>query len=283
MQPEKLLHQKSIVMRKLFILLAASILFVACGSKTTEQNASDNASDAETALPEQAPSLVGQNVHIGSLCYNLYDNLTAEVRNSDSYKNFSDALTIPETVDYDSQTYRVTSIGDDAFYGCSGLTSVTIPNSVTSIGYGAFRYCTGLTSPVYNEHVFAYLPPSYRGAYAVPKGISQIAGGAFRDCTGLTSVTIPNSVTSIGDAAFMDCTGLTSVTIPNSVTGIGDGAFKWCTGLTSVTIPNSVTNIGRSAFEDCSGLTSVTIPNSVTSIGDRAFEGCTNLQIMYEE
>lgn len=168
-------------MRKLFILLAASILCAACGSKTTEQNESD----AATALTEQAPSLVNQNVRIGSLYYNLYDDLTAEVQRSDSYKNFSDALTIPETVDYDSQTYRVTSIGDFAFSGC-----------------------TGLTSPVYNEHVFAYLPPSYRGAYAIPKGISQIGDRAFLGCTGLTSVTIPNSVTSIGDRAFEGCTNL---------------------------------------------------------------------------
>ena len=92
-------------MRKLFILLAASILCAACGSKTTEQN----------------ESLVNQNVRIGSLCYVLNDNLTAEVRYSASYKNFSDALTIPETVDYESQTYRVTSIGDRAFEGCTNL------------------------------------------------------------------------------------------------------------------------------------------------------------------
>ena len=147
----------------------------------------------------------------------------------------------------------VTSIGDHAFRGCSGLTSVTIPNSVTSIGSGAFYGCSGLTS------------------VTIPNSVTSIGGGAFQRCSGLTSVTIPNSVTSIGDYAFQGCSGLTSVTIPNSVTSIGDYAFQGCSGLTSVTIPNSVTSVGNYAFKGCSSLTSVTIPNSVTSIGRDAF------------
>ena len=149
----------------------------------------------------------------------------------------------------------VTSIGSYAFYECYGLTSVTIPNSVTYIGDGAFLYCTGLTYPVYNAHVFAYMPTSYSGVYTIPDGIESIAGFAFIDCSGLTSVTIPNSVTSIGNAAFYECYGLTSVTIPNSVTSIGDGAFDGCSGLTSVSIGNSVTSIGRDAFRYCYSLT----------------------------
>ncbi|MEA4978107.1 MAG: leucine-rich repeat protein [Methanomassiliicoccaceae archaeon] len=153
----------------------------------------------------------------------------------------------------------VTSIGNYAFYNCTGLTSVTIPEGVTSIGDSAFRYCTRLTS------------------VTIPEGVTSIGHYAFSFCTGLTSVTIPSSVTSIGDSAFSQCIGLTSVTIPSSVTSIGDSAFSQCTGLTSVTIPSSVTSIGDYAFSQCIGLTSVTIPSSVKSIGWYAFDKCINL------
>ena len=157
----------------------------------------------------------------------------------------------------------VTSIGDYAFKGCTGFTSITIPNSVTSIGDKAFKGCTGFTS------------------ITIPNSVTSIGDKAFEGCTGLTSITIPNSVTSIGAAAFKDCSGLTSITIPNRVTSIGDCAFYKCTGLTSITIPDSVTSIGNYAFDGCSGLTSVTIPDSVTNIGNYAFGGCNKLQDIY--
>jgi hypothetical protein len=115
-------------------------------------------------------------------------------------------------------TGNVTSIGDWAFDGCTGLTSITIPNSVKSIGDATFDNCTALTG------------------ITIPNGVTSIGSYAFRRCTGLTSVTIGNSVTNIGVGAFDGCTGLTSITIPDSVKSIGDSAFYNCTGLTSVTI-----------------------------------------------
>ena len=164
------------------------------------------------------------------------------------------SLTLPQN--YNGKSYEIYKY---AFYKCSGLTSITIPNSVTSIGEYAFSGCSGLTS------------------VTIPDSVTSISKYAFYDCSGLTSVMIPNSVTSIEWDAFSGCSGLTSVTIPNSVTSIGSGAFSGCTSLTSITIPNSVTSIGQVAFYRCSGLTSVTIPNSITSIGKYAFEDCSEL------
>ena len=151
-----------------------------------------------------------------------------------------------------------TTIGNQAFYNCKSLTSVTIPNSVTTISGDAFCN-TSLIS------------------VTIPDSVTSIGNNAFRECSRLTSVTIGNGVTSIGNYAFSNCRILTSVTIGSGVTSIEDFAFSYCTGLTSVTIGSSVTNIGNQAFEYCSGLTSVTIPDSVTSIGDSAFNGCENL------
>ena len=173
----------------------------------------------------------------------------------------------------------VTTIGNLAFSGCSGLTSINIPNSVTNIGDDAFSNCIGLTSINIPNSVTTIGNLVFSGcsgltSIIIPNSVTAIYNYAFDGCSGLTSVSIPNSVTSIGSFAFRNCSGLTSVTIPNSVTSIGFQVFAYCSGLTEVTIPNSVTSIEDSAFEYCSGLTEVTIPNSVTSIGQGAFAGC---------
>ena len=197
---------------------------------------------------------------------------------SDFFEEYSGDVVIPESVDYEGKTYCVTSIGSVAFYGCSKLTSVTIPNSVTSIGSDAFFYCSGLTSVTIPNSVTSIGDETFYGcsgltSVTIPNSVTNIGRNAFSFCSGLISFTIPNSVMSIGDYTFYGCSGLTSVTIPNSVTSIGLVAFEGCSGLTSITIPNSVTSIGSDAFNGCSGLISITIPNSVTSIGRGAFEG----------
>ena len=189
----------------------------------------------------------------------------------------------------------VTSIGNYAFWGCRGLTSVIIPKSVTSIGYYAFYSCHGLTS------------------VTIPNAVTSIGNYAFYFCSGLTSVTLPNSVTSIGSYAFHLCRGLQLIEIPGSVKKIGTNAFGACDKLEAIKvdssnpyyksidgvlfdsaattliqfpcgkaeqeyiISNSVTSIGNCAFWACSGLTSVILPNSVTSIGYDAFYSCYGL------
>ena len=183
----------------------------------------------------------------------------------------------------------ILSIGESAFSGCSGLTSVMIPNSVTSIGNYAFQGCSGLTS------------------VTIPNSVTSIGRSAFSYCSGLTSIDISNSITSIGNYVFSGCSALTSIEIPNSVTSIGNYAFRECSGLTSVTIPNSVTSIEETAFYGCSSLIKImlnsnaiasksyksspsglkdvfgdqvkefVIGNDVTSIGDYAFSGYSAL------
>ena len=240
--------------------------------------------------------MLAVKVEIDGINYELNADAKQAAVIKKSSGEYSGSIVIPESVEHEGVAYSVTSIGDYAFWDCSGLTSVTIPNSVTSMGGFAFYYCTGLTS------------------VTIPNSVTSIGDYAFYYCTGLTSITIGNSVTSIGEMAFWTCDGLTSVhisdiaawcnidfdasysnplsyahhlylngeevkdlVIPNSVKSIGVGAFGGCSGLTSVTIPNSVTSIESGAFAACSGLTSVTIPNSVTSIGVRAFDDCSGL------
>ena len=224
---------------------------------------------------------------VNGIYYNI-DGSEATVTYRGTYPNslsYTGIVVIPESVTYNGTTYSVTAIGDDAFFGCTGLTSITLPNSVTTIGDYAFYRCTGLTS------------------ITMPNCVTTIGDDAFSGCAGLTSITIPNFVTTIGDDAFSGCTGLTSITIGNGVTAIGDYAFKGCTSLdtinfnavscnnfnsgeshpfynsnistiSTINIGNSVERIPAYFANGLTKLTSITIPNSVTTIGNYAFQYC---------
>lgn len=212
----------------------------------------------------------------------------------------------------------ITSIGDEAFFACRGLTSISIPNTVSSIGWHAFTACSGLSSLVIpssviviGEEAFSSCSgleiisveqgnPNYDSRFncnaiiktntnalvvgckntIIPQNVASIGDGAFSDCIGLVSISIPISVTSIGSFAFHKCTGLASIAIPNSVTSIGWDAFSECNALTTIKLPELITAIDGFTFSNCNSLSSILIPSSVTTIGNNAFMYCTGMASM---
>lgn len=228
-------------------------------------------------------------------------------------------ITIPSQIN----GFPVTAIGSYAFYDCTSLSNITIPNTVTSIGREAFYACTSLTTVTIPESVtsigacaFSYC---YRLANAtILRGVTSISDCMFFDCTSLTNVAIPESVANIGEFVFYHCIGLTNVTLPKSVSSIGRNVFGGCINLTAIEvdarcpfftsldgvlfngdqtllvqfpsgkagsylIPDGVTTINDFAFDFCASLSSVRIPRSVAHLGDSAFSYCSNLKTVLFE
>jgi hypothetical protein len=203
------------------------------------------------------------NYLYNGIYYDLASDGTASISPSatDDYLSNNTSLSgeviIPENiVDENNTTYKVTSIGHNAFYECNKITSISIPNSVVFIDNSAFYNCSSLTT------------------ITMPDSIKFIGKSAFYNCSALTNIRIPKSITSINDNTFYGCTGLKDIEIPESAISIEPFAFYNCTGFTNLIIPNSVTSIKYEAFYGCTGLINVTIPNSVTFIGDAAFNNC---------
>jgi hypothetical protein len=162
---------------------------------------------------------------------------------------------------------NITSIGDDSFKNCSGLSTINITstNSISNIGNNAFDGCTSLPT------------------ITIPNSIANIGNYAFAGCNGLTVINMPTAVTSpictIGDYAFQNCSHIKTITIPSNVTSIGSSVFANCTSLTNINIIGNIKSIGDYAFAGCSSLRKITIPSSVVTIGNNLFSGCSNLII----
>ena len=247
--------------------------FYGCSSLTSCTIGSDVTSIGEMAF-DGCTSLISITVDSSNTVYDSRNNCNAIIETSTNTL----VLGFQNTVIPNS----VTSIGDSAFAGCSGLTSIVIPDSVISIGNSAFYRCSGLTSCTIGSGVTSIDIEAFRDCSSltsiiIPNSVTSIGSSAFTYCSGLTSCIIGDGVTSIGEYAFYNCDGLTSCTIGNGVTSISDRAFYYCSSLTSIDIPNSVTSIGRGAFQGCSGLTSIVIPNGIANIMDETFAYCTSL------
>lgn len=265
--------------RILLILISVAILFLIpsiCNAATINATQTTTTSTGKTV--KWSYELNGNSI-VNLLCTN-----TSEV---------SGTLEIPSTID----GHTVVTIGNTAnnythyqgaFESCSGLTGVTIPNTVTIIGSEAFKGCVGLKSIAIPDSVtkiddYAFYGDSGITSVTIGKNASNIGNYTFENCTGLKSITIPNSVTTIGNSAFKGCTGLKTITIPDNVTSLGQEAFRNCSGMTTLTLSKNLTKINRETFSGCKGLTSVVIPDSVTTIAGYdgniygAFEYCTNL------
>ena len=206
------------------------------------------------------------DANVKNICVSHWDT------NGDGELSYLEAAVVRDLSDFFNGNTEITSfdefqyfigmtiVGNSAFSGCTGLTSIDLPNSLTIIGERAFYNCRALTD-ILN----------------IPNSVTTICDYAFYGLVGFTgSMTIPNSVTTIGNYAFYGCKGFTG-NIPNSVTTIGDYAFVGIEDLTSVTIGNSVTSIGKWAFYESDGLTSFYIPSSVIDIGESILCGCDNI------
>lgn len=257
-------------------------------------------------------SLWAYDFRSGLLCYNILSDSTVGVTyETTGYNNYSDltAVTIPETVTYNGETYTVVAIGYQAFAGYprdpyfysspgdesnSSLKLINIPKTVKTIGAYAFYICPALTTVKFlgdgltSIGTYAFYAAAGLSTFDFPETLKTINSYAFsgQSSTGSMyglsgALVIPNSVTSIGDYAFRGLTKLTSVIVGNAVTTIGDNAFNYCTGLTSVTLGSSVATIGSQAFASCTSLPSITLPKSVKSINNSAFASCSKLTTVY--
>lgn len=251
---------------------------------TTSTTATTTANNINTTTTAVSDLSTASTTTVTEVTYptGSFENLT--------YVNYGDCIGIKKcdksattvAIPDEIEGLPVKRIEEYAFWDCSDLTSVTIPDSVEVIKAGAFAECSSLTSIVIPDSVKSVEGALFRGCSSLtsvklPDGIDCIYGGMFADCTNLTSVTLPESITIIGYHEFEGCSALTSITIPENVESIYERAFCECESLKDITIPESVTSIGEWAFQRCSGLESITILNPDCEIADNPMTICSGL------
>ena len=214
-------------------------------------------------------TLNGIQYHIGS-------DGRAEVTKINANTRYVD---IPENVTYSGKTYRVSSIGKNAFEGHSDITYLSIPSTIESIGEYAFIDC-GSSMTVNIADPEAWCEMVLENEHASPL---SSAGKVLVYDRETKSIVIPNTVSAIGRFTFYQCRSITSLTVPENVKYIGSSAFEDCTGLTSITLNDGLELINGSAFEGCSSLTGLTIPSTVNYISINAFKNCSNLTSVVSE
>ena len=233
----------------------------------------DSTYNSNILRKSSTPNANDDRVYQNSLIGVEFGN-NVSIGNNTFYNCFSlTSITIPD---------GITTIENNAFSGCRSLQSITIPDTVTSIGTQAFYQCYSLQSITIPDSVTTIGSNAFYNCYSltsitIPDTVTTIENNAFSGCCSLQSITIPDTVTSIGNSAFYQCYSLTSINIPDGVTIIGNKAFQYCYSLTSITIPDTVTTIAEYTFQLCFSLTSITIPDTVTSIGTYTFQNCHGL------
>lgn len=248
-----------------------SITLSSCGSNNDDINWSEQQQEITCVKTGNVLTYTNRagNVYFFKILDNsqkiaiTWDRINGEKCSDASCRRYSGDLTVPSIITCNEDVYTVTQVDDNAFYGSTNLTSITLPSTVTTLGQELFVNCDRLTSATLGD------------------GITGIGDKAFYYCTSLTTVKFGSSVGSIGEKAFYGCSSLKSLTLPDDITTIGAYAFYDCSALSALTLGSKLTSIGESAFRKCSSLESIKIPSLVTSVGDYAFNSCIKLTYVW--